>query len=160
VWDADTGRELVTLRGHASRVYSASFSGDGRRVVTGSWDFTARVWDADTGRELVTLRGHASRVYSASFSGDGRRVVTASVDGTARVWDADTGKQLLTLPGHTGEVLTARFSDDGTRILTVGRVGSDAEGQKAVRVVVYDARPVNRAFLPPPEVAPPPRTRP
>ncbi len=69
------------------RSHSAAFSGDGTRVVTASFDKTARVWDAATGRELAALKGHEGPVSSAAFSGDGTRVVTASADKTARVWD-------------------------------------------------------------------------
>ncbi len=64
-------------------------SGPGKRIVTASFDKTARVWNADgTGQPLV-LRGHQDRVYSAGFSPDGKRIVTASFDKTARVWNAD-----------------------------------------------------------------------
>jgi hypothetical protein len=38
--------DLLTLEGHTDRVYSASFSADGSRVVTGSQEKTAKVWDA------------------------------------------------------------------------------------------------------------------
>ena len=97
--------ELALLKGHTEQqVVSASFSGDGRRVITASYDSTARVWDAETGKELALLKGHTAIVESASFSLDGRRVVTASWDETARVWDAETGKQLALLKGHTGWV--------------------------------------------------------
>ena len=37
--------DLVAFAGHTQTGWSASFSPDGRRVVTGSWDNTARVWD-------------------------------------------------------------------------------------------------------------------
>jgi len=46
VWDAKTGAEVLTLRGHTSAVHSASFSPDGTRIVTAGGDRTARVWDA------------------------------------------------------------------------------------------------------------------
>ena len=49
VWDANTGAELLTLKGHTNWVYSASFSPDGLRIVTGSDDKTAKVWDAKNG---------------------------------------------------------------------------------------------------------------
>jgi len=85
VWDADSGRLLVTLRGHTGWVYSAAFNPRGDRVVTAGEDGTTRVWDADSGRLLVTLRGHTGWVYSAVFSPDGNKIVTASEDKTARI---------------------------------------------------------------------------
>ena len=38
--------ELLTLKGHTAFVHSASFSPDGTRIVTGSFDQTAKVWDS------------------------------------------------------------------------------------------------------------------
>jgi WD40 repeat protein len=68
-------------------VTSAAFSPDGSRIVTASWDNTARIWDAATAKEIAVLRGHDSLVHSAAFSPDGSRIVTASDDTTARIWD-------------------------------------------------------------------------
>ncbi|HJT78081.1 MAG TPA: WD40 repeat domain-containing protein, partial [Gemmataceae bacterium] len=78
LWDAATGEELRVLKGHTSRVVSACFSPDGRRVVTASWDKTARVWDAATGRELAVLRAGPSVLNGAWFDATGRHVVTVS----------------------------------------------------------------------------------
>jgi hypothetical protein len=83
-----TLRERLRLKGHEAAVNSAAFSPDGTRVVTASWDHTARVWDAATGAAIAVLEGHESDVRSAAFSPDGTRVVTASGDGTARVWES------------------------------------------------------------------------
>src|SRR5262245_24034085 len=41
------------LDGHSMRVAIAAFSGDGKLVVTASWDSTARVWDAESGKEVA-----------------------------------------------------------------------------------------------------------
>ena len=73
---------------------SAAFSPDGARIVTASYDKTARTWDAATAKEIAVLRGHVNSVTSAVFSPDGARVVTASQDGTARIWDV----HLQTMP--------------------------------------------------------------
>ena len=75
------------LTGHEGYVRSASFSPDGKRIVTASSDKTARVWDAASGKPIAVLRGHADLVWSAAFSPDGRRIVTASKDQTAGIWD-------------------------------------------------------------------------
>jgi WD40 repeat protein len=130
--DARTGK-LVTKRngrvvdfplgadkwpGHTSAVTHAAYSPDGRRIVTASWDKTARIWDAATGQPLYVLRGHVLALQWAAFSADGKRVVTASDDETARVWDAETGSEIITLAGHKGPVLTAVFSPDGQSVAT------------------------------------------
>jgi WD40 repeat protein len=45
VWDAQTGQETLTLKGHSGSVTSVSFSPDGKRIVSGSGDDTLKVWD-------------------------------------------------------------------------------------------------------------------
>ena len=37
---------------HDDVVDSAEFSPDGKRIITASWDDTARLWDATTGKLL------------------------------------------------------------------------------------------------------------
>jgi WD40 repeat protein len=76
-------------------VNSVSWSPDGSRIATASWDKTARVWDAKTGAETLTLKGHTGPVNSVSWSPDGLRIATASGDKTARVWDATSGAERL-----------------------------------------------------------------
>lgn len=44
VWEATTGRLVATLAGHTGAVNTASFSPDGRLIVTASTDRTARLW--------------------------------------------------------------------------------------------------------------------
>jgi WD40 repeat protein len=78
VWDAESGKELQTLRGHSESVAGVAFSPDGKRLATASWDHTAKVWDADSGKELLTLRDHSGVVDCVAFSPDGKRLATAS----------------------------------------------------------------------------------
>ena len=112
----------MTLKSHDDRINSAIYSSDGDRIVTASFDETAKVWDANTGQELMTLKGHEREVYSAAYSADGQQIVTASDDKTAKIWDAtNTGKELFTLTGHYGAVWSA--SPDGKRIATAGLDG-------------------------------------
>jgi WD40 repeat protein len=74
---------------------AVAFSPDGTRVVTGSWDNTARLWDAATGMVVATLAGHTGAVEAAAFSPDGTRVLTGSQDNTARVWSVSKSAQDL-----------------------------------------------------------------
>ncbi len=79
IWDAETGKARRLLQGHEYRLTSASFSPDGRRIVTASLDKTARVWDAATGKQVAVLEGHTCSLLTAGFSPDSRRVLTVSM---------------------------------------------------------------------------------
>ncbi len=99
VWEAVSGKELLTLKGHSDGIYSVAFSPDGQRIVTGSVDQTAKLWEAASGKELLTLKGHRGPIMSVAFSPDGQRIVTGSGDQTAKVWEAASGQELLTAQG-------------------------------------------------------------
>ena len=71
VWDAATGQEALTLKGHTGEVKSVAFSPDGTRLASASDDGTVKVWDAATGQETLTLKGHTGWVTSVAFSPDG-----------------------------------------------------------------------------------------
>ena len=108
----------------------AAFNSTGDRIVTSSYDKTARIWNSANGSEIAVLKGHEGVVEKATFSPDGGRIATAGRDGTARIWDAYSGQQLFVLP-QPGHVHTATFNGDGTRILT----GSDVSAS-----TVWDAQ--------------------
>jgi WD40 repeat protein len=134
-------------------VSSVAFSADGKRILTGSEDGTARVWDAEKGHELRALKGHTHHVSSVAFSPDGKRILTGSRDTTAKVWDAETGQELLTLKGHTNAVTGVAFSPDGKRLFAWDQTGKLLVWSLADR---KPAQPHERPILP----RPPPRDRP
>jgi dipeptidyl aminopeptidase/acylaminoacyl peptidase len=102
----------------------ASYSPDGRFIVTAGDDNTVLIWDVVEGKQTLLLSGHNGRVRSASYSPDGHFIVTASQDGSARIWDALTGEQVHYLSGHTGAVTDASYSPDGRFIITAGGEGT------------------------------------
>jgi roadblock/LC7 domain-containing protein len=112
---------------HQGPVVAVAFSPDGKKILTGSDDDTARLWDAATGQPLGPALKHQGFVYAVAFSPDGKKVLTGSWDKTARLWDAATGQALGPPLPHEGWVVAVGFSPDGKKVLT----GSD---DKAARL--------------------------
>jgi WD40 repeat protein/DNA-binding winged helix-turn-helix (wHTH) protein len=119
---------------HEGAVAGVTFSPDGQRILSASYDHTARIWNAADGRLLATLQGHTNKLTEADFSPDGQRIVTASFDHTARIWDGADGRLLAVLRGHTNWIWHTAFSPDGRYILTASydhtaRIWNAADGQ-------------------------------
>jgi WD40 repeat protein len=133
------------LVGHDNEVRDVAFSHDGTRILTASFDGTARIWNADGSGEPIVLAEHVDAVRTARFSPDGSSVLTASLDGSVRLWDAD-GFILDTLAGAAGlpgvGVLDVKFGPRGR----LAAVAFD-DGKAAVWDMVADS---TRLFIPRP----------
>jgi WD40 repeat protein len=116
VWDAQTGQELLSLKGHASIVNGVAFSPDGKRLASAGNEL--KVWDAQTGRELLAHQVASGPVHRVAFSPDGKRLATHSKDSTVKVWNAQTGQEILTLKANTppSSIGSVAFSPDGKRL--------------------------------------------
>jgi WD40 repeat protein len=66
-----------------------AFSPDGKYVLAGFKDGTARLWDIQdiNSTQSYVLRGHTNDVRSVAFSPDGKFALTGSDDKTARLWN-------------------------------------------------------------------------
>jgi hypothetical protein len=80
LWDGATGKRVSELTGHTGHVNCAAFSLDGKKVLTGGADKTARVWTTDKGRLVATLAGHTAPVIDGAFAADGFEVAILAQD--------------------------------------------------------------------------------
>lgn len=130
MWDLQSGQCNVVLQGHQDAVQSASYAADGTRIVTCSFDNTARVWNASTG-VCEGILPHQEAPTMSVVSRDASIVVTVAGDG-ARLWrvepdleeasaDADAGQ-------HACVVEVARLGGVGAVGGTVADVAMSPDG--------------------------------
>jgi WD40 repeat protein len=124
VWDLETGQCERELHGHSEWIVFASFTPDGKRIVSTAVDHTVRTWDVRSGRLLTSWRLHGDG-YVFAISADGKRValrvsqgVGAGMDApTLELWDVESGHQLLSYRGAMERASVIGFSPDGHRLV-------------------------------------------
>ena len=111
--------QLVIQAGHINAVYSAVFSQEGRFVLTGGSDGTARLWDTGTGREIRVFRStHLSYLRAVTFVPGSSLIVTSGSDNIARLWDSSSGREVRKFEGHAQSIVAVAVSQDGHFLLT------------------------------------------
>lgn len=104
---------------HIETIWSVVFSPDGKLLLTGGNDHSARVWDVATHQQRLLL-DHTSIIRVVAFSHDAKRIATSGEDGVTRLWDAQHGDLLQVLHGHVGTIFALSFSQDDHTLLTAG----------------------------------------
>ena len=109
IWDVAERHPIATLEGHAQQVSALSFHPDGNRVLTQSWDGTARLWNLATGKTVVHW---PSAIDDMHFSRDGRTCGYVEVGGKARLLEVEAGLEYRTLIARTGAVRADYYRAD------------------------------------------------
>jgi WD40 repeat protein len=119
-WEAATGKPLGPPWGHTNRLYSLALSPDGKAVLLGNNDGTARLWESATGKPLGPPLQHGQfGITCLAVSSDGKALLTEGFGAEFRLWDAVAGKPLGQPLRHRDEVRAGAFSRDGKRFLTL-----------------------------------------
>lgn len=114
LWSVTDGKEIRRFEGHTGAVNSVAFSPDGRFVLAGSDDKTARLWETQTGEQLNSLT-HSSSVNAVAYSRNGQLIMTSS--DRQYVWLAETLQVLFTLENTSGGDGSVAISPDSRSAL-------------------------------------------
>jgi WD40 repeat protein len=125
IWDAATGKELVTLKG-SEEVQWLAWSPDGTRLASAGWEGTVIIWDPVTRKQTrMFRRSHKTTrdpVSSVTWSPDGARLAAAFVwGGVVVIWDTTTGQSTCTFKGHRDRVNSVAWRPTGTCLASAGR---------------------------------------
>jgi WD40 repeat protein len=110
--------------GHTGTVTSAGFSPDGKMLVTGGADRTARVWDVSSGRAITVPVGFTQPISVALFAKE-NEVWLRDASGE---WFARRASDGSALPAPTMEALTsAEVNSNNTASVRVASRGASFE---------------------------------
>lgn len=155
LFDVASAAMLDTVKAHEGAIWSLQVHPDGRSLVTGSADKTAKFWNFEvfqeeipgTKRTTPRLRLAHTRTLKVSddilgvrFSPDSRLLAVALLDNTVKVFFVDSLKLFLNLYGHKLPVLNMDISFDSKLIVT-------CSADKNVRLWGLDFGDCHKAFF-------------
>ncbi|GHO79545.1 hypothetical protein KSD_73160 [Ktedonobacter sp. SOSP1-85] len=109
----DLPRNLLYIySGHTDNVRAVVWSPDGKRIASGSADWTVQVWDAANGSHGLIYNEH-DEVSAVAWSPDGKHIASSGgVFGKVYVWNAANGNIIATCDGHSLGVKAVAWSPD------------------------------------------------
>jgi WD40 repeat protein len=146
IWNLDTGAELGCLAGHTDLVACATFSPDGTRVLSVSFDGTMRLWDVARAQEIRVFEGRTGWVTYVALCPDGRQALAGYYDRSIRLWDLESGREVRRFNGHRAAVTSLALAPDGRSFLSGSFDGTmrlwDLESGGQSRVFRDDGLPI------------------
>eukprot|EP01125_Pyxidicula_operculata_P001562 TRINITY_DN11414_c0_g1_i1.p1 TRINITY_DN11414_c0_g1~~TRINITY_DN11414_c0_g1_i1.p1 ORF type:complete len:413 (+),score=97.53 TRINITY_DN11414_c0_g1_i1:42-1280(+) len=118
MWNAKTGKVMNVFSGHSDAITAASFTPDGKKIVTVSNDISIRYWDPTSAQSLFVIREgnsavqfHQEPIVSLAVHPESERgiVLTGSSDGLACLTNIHKGKQMATFTEHKQSVEAVAF---------------------------------------------------
>jgi WD40 repeat protein len=119
--DAATGKTFGFLGRGRNSDRAVSFSSDGGKVITASFNSDVVFWDAWSGKELSRfIDPERKRFIEARLAPDGESLLTLRSLGRAQIWDFERKTEIASLAGVDFSQGTVRFSLDGSRVVVSG----------------------------------------
>lgn len=115
-----TGNTVFSFNQHTDLITSAAWSPDGRYIVTGSFDHTARVWNAASGNLVCTYQAD-DVIYAVAWSPNSQLIASES-NNAVHIWNAANCSENTNYAVHTesGSIMSVAWSPNGQNIASGG----------------------------------------
>jgi WD40 repeat protein len=118
LWSKPTWNLEQTIAAHSDWVRCLSFTPDGTKLVSGSFDKTIVLWQLDTATAIHTLIDNLKGVFALAVSADGKLLASGSWDELIKLWDLETGTLVRNLAQHQASVRSLAISPDGKTLVS------------------------------------------
>jgi WD40 repeat protein len=118
LWSKPTWNLHQTINAHSDWVRCLSFTPDGDKLVSGSFDKTIKLWQLDTGKALYSLGDRLKGVFALAVSPDGKLLASGSWDEKIELWNLETGTLLHKLSQHTASVRSLAIAPDSKTLIS------------------------------------------
>ncbi len=118
-WNWSNWDRVAKWQAQPSGTPALVFSGDGKSILTGGLDGSARLWNASTGALEKEFPGHTGVVHAVAVSANGTQIATAGEDHFVLLLEAQTGIVIQKLE-HSAPVTSVAFSKVGNSAFATG----------------------------------------
>ena len=118
LWSKPVWNLHQTIAAHSDWVRCLSFTPDGTKLVSGSFDKTIKLWQLATGTVIHTLKDHLKGVFALAVSADGKLLASGSWDEVIKLWNLETGTLLANLTQHQASVRSLAISPDSNTLVS------------------------------------------
>lgn len=152
IWDLSSGKRAQHLKEFKGPVLAATFSPDGEKLATGSWEGVedkpiakpseikrtfgvVKVWDLKTGGLVWSQKAYNTDVSGVAYAPDGKSLASSGTRrspnfsvGEVKIWNALTGGLIRTLEYRT-PVSGIAFSPDGKTLAVRKNILNESKGE-------------------------------
>ncbi len=133
---------IRNFQAHRVDVSGLTFTNDGSRLVTASWDGECKLWDTPNYELVKVLAKKKKRIRSMAVSPDGGKVYLGLHNGIILAITLDGSQQTTQLKGHDDIVSSLTVDPDGRRLLSASwdrsiRLWSVDSGTEESRVKLW-----------------------
>ena len=126
LWDVKNGHRIEVMKGHTKPVQDCVANDSGKRLVSVSYDGSARVWNGEDGKQVSLLRTQNMNnrpINCVSFHPEGQLVALGGWDTHIKIWDTFKENRLKVLRGHKTSVQACSYSPTGRHIASASLDG-------------------------------------